>query len=64
MKKLNCRDLGFDCTGVIKANSEEEVLTQGIVHRFKTIPVLINLRINLINSFHNKIMVPSFHFLR
>jgi predicted small metal-binding protein len=32
MKKLNCSDLGFDCTGVIKANSEEEVLSQAAHH--------------------------------
>jgi predicted small metal-binding protein len=32
MKKLNCRDVGFDCAGVIKANSEDEVLTQAAQH--------------------------------
>jgi predicted small metal-binding protein len=35
MKKLNCRDLGFDCPGVIKANSEEEVLNQAAQHALK-----------------------------
>lgn len=35
MKKLNCRDVGFDCPGVIKANSEEEVLTQAAQHALK-----------------------------
>ena len=32
MKKLNCRDVGFDCPGVIRANSEEEVLKQAAQH--------------------------------
>lgn len=35
MKKLNCRDVGFDCPGVINANSEEEVLTQAAKHAFE-----------------------------
>jgi len=35
MKKLNCRDVGFDCPGVIKANSEEEVLTRAAQHALK-----------------------------
>ncbi len=32
MKKLNCCDAGFDCPGVIRANSEEEVLNQAAQH--------------------------------
>ncbi len=32
MKKLNCCDAGFDCPSVIRANSEEEVLTQAAQH--------------------------------
>lgn len=32
MKKLNCCDVGFDCPGVIRANSEEEVLNQAAQH--------------------------------
>jgi predicted small metal-binding protein len=32
MKKFNCRDAGFDCTGVIRANSDEEILTQAAQH--------------------------------
>jgi predicted small metal-binding protein len=32
MKTLHCRDLGFDCEGVIKANSNEEVLQQAAQH--------------------------------
>ena len=32
MKTLKCRDAGFGCEGVIKANSEEEVLNQAAQH--------------------------------
>lgn len=32
MKVLYCRDLGFDCDGVIHAHSEEEVLKQAAEH--------------------------------
>jgi predicted small metal-binding protein len=32
MKTLHCRDLGFDCPGVIHANTEEEVLMQAAQH--------------------------------
>ena len=32
MKKLRCRDAGFDCEGVIRANSEEEVLNLAAQH--------------------------------
>jgi predicted small metal-binding protein len=32
MKTLYCRDAGFDCTGVIRANTEEEVLKQAAQH--------------------------------
>jgi predicted small metal-binding protein len=32
MKKLNCCDVGFDCPGVIKADTEEEVLDQAAQH--------------------------------
>lgn len=32
MKTLKCRDAGFDCEGVIKANTEEEVLQQAGKH--------------------------------
>ncbi len=32
MKTLNCSDAGFDCKGVIKANSVEEVLQQAAIH--------------------------------
>ena len=32
MKTLHCRDAGFDCEGVIKAATDEEVLTQAAAH--------------------------------
>ena len=32
MKKLNCRDLGFDCTKVIVADSDAEILSQAAEH--------------------------------
>ncbi|GAB3528502.1 hypothetical protein GCM10027443_06500 [Pontibacter brevis] len=32
MKRLNCRDAGFDCNGVIRAESDEEVLNQASQH--------------------------------
>jgi predicted small metal-binding protein len=32
MKTLHCRDAGFNCEGVIRANSEEEVLNQAARH--------------------------------
>ena len=31
-KELRCRDLGFDCEGVVKGATEEEVLTQVAAH--------------------------------
>jgi predicted small metal-binding protein len=32
MKELNCRDVGFDCEGVIRGDSEEDVMSQAAVH--------------------------------
>ncbi|HKH63693.1 MAG TPA: DUF1059 domain-containing protein [Flavitalea sp.] len=32
MKTLHCRDAGFNCEGIISANSEEEVLAQASKH--------------------------------
>ena len=32
MKTLHCSDAGFDCPGIIKADTEEEVLKQGAQH--------------------------------
>ncbi len=35
MKVLHCSDVGFECEGVIKADSEEEVLRQATEHTRK-----------------------------
>lgn len=32
MKVLHCRDLGFDCDAVVRANTEEEVLRKAAEH--------------------------------
>ncbi len=32
MKILHCRDAGFDCEGVIKGKSEDEVLNEAAKH--------------------------------
>jgi predicted small metal-binding protein len=32
MKVLYCRDVGFDCQGVVRAESEEELLRQVAEH--------------------------------
>jgi predicted small metal-binding protein len=32
MKELNCRDVGFDCEGVIHSESEEDVMAQAATH--------------------------------
>ena len=31
-KVVRCRDVGFDCEGVVRAETEEEVLTQVASH--------------------------------
>ena len=31
-KVVRCRDVGFDCEGVIRADSEEEALAQAAAH--------------------------------
>ncbi|MGE0590561.1 MAG: DUF1059 domain-containing protein [Cyclobacteriaceae bacterium] len=31
-KVIRCRDVGFDCDGVIKAKTEEEALTKAAEH--------------------------------
>lgn len=31
-KELICRDVGFDCDAVVKADSEEEVMAQAATH--------------------------------
>lgn len=32
MKELNCRDVGFDCEGVVTGETEYDVLTQAAAH--------------------------------
>lgn len=32
MKVLHCRDVGFDCPGIIKADNENEVLQMAAQH--------------------------------
>lgn len=32
LKVLHCRDVGFDCEAVVKAETEEEVLRQAAEH--------------------------------
>ena len=34
-KVLHCRDVGFDCNGVIKAQTEKEVLNMAAEHALK-----------------------------
>src|SRR2546430_17375625 len=32
MKELNCKDVGFDCEGVLHGESEDDVMAQAAVH--------------------------------
>jgi len=43
MKTLRCRDVGFDCDGVVHAETEQEVVEQvaahaRAVHNIETVP--------------------------
>jgi predicted small metal-binding protein len=43
MKVVHCRDVGFDCEGVVRAETEQEVLEQvaahaKAVHNIETVP--------------------------
>jgi len=31
-RELNCRDVGFDCEAVVRADSDEEVMAQVVTH--------------------------------
>jgi predicted small metal-binding protein len=42
MKTLHCRDAGFDCQGVIRANTEEEVLHQASQHALEVHNVVVS----------------------
>lgn len=35
MKELRCRDVGFDCDKVLRAESEDEILRQAAEHATK-----------------------------
>lgn len=35
MKELRCKDVGFACDAVVRANTEEEILRQGAEHARK-----------------------------
>ncbi len=35
MKVVHCRDVGFDCDGVIRAETEQEILKQAAEHAQK-----------------------------
>jgi len=42
-KVVRCRDVGFDCDGVVRAETEEEALKQvaahaKVVHNIETVP--------------------------
>jgi predicted small metal-binding protein len=41
-KVIHCRDVGFDCDGVIRARTEEEALQMAAVHA-KTVHGLTNI---------------------
>jgi len=32
MKELQCRDIGFDCDAVVRADTEDEVMAQAAEH--------------------------------
>ena len=32
MKELKCRDVGFDCDGVLRAETEDEIMRQAAEH--------------------------------
>lgn len=35
MKELRCRDVGFDCEGVLRAESEDDLMRQAAAHAGK-----------------------------
>ena len=35
MKTINCREAGFDCDYVVKGETEEEVMKNGVEHAMK-----------------------------
>ncbi len=51
MKVLRCRDLGFDCDGVMRAETEEEVLQQATEHA-KTVHNLSEISQQAVEKIH------------
>ena len=35
MKTINCREAGFDCDYIVKGETEEEVMKNGVEHAMK-----------------------------
>lgn len=31
-RELNCRDIGFDCTAVVRADTDEEIMARAATH--------------------------------
>jgi predicted small metal-binding protein len=54
MKELRCRDVGFDCGAVVRAETEEEVLRQAAEHAGNT-HGLTNLDADTVQKIRSKI---------
>jgi predicted small metal-binding protein len=54
MKELRCRDVGFDCGAVVRAETEEEVLRQAAEHAGTT-HGLTNLDADTVQKIRSKI---------
>jgi predicted small metal-binding protein len=54
MKELHCKDVGFACDAVVRADSEDEVLRQGAEHA-KKVHGLANLDAATVAKIRSKI---------
>lgn len=54
MKELHCRDVGFECSAVVRAETEEEVLRQAAEHA-RTTHGLTNLDADTVQEIRSKI---------
>lgn len=54
MKELHCKDVGFKCDAVIRADSEDEVLRQGAEHA-RTVHGVANLDAETVAKVRSKI---------
>jgi predicted small metal-binding protein len=54
MKELRCRDVGFDCGAIVRAETEEEVLRQAAEHAGTT-HGLTNLDADTVQKIRSKI---------